>query len=271
MEAVPVHALEDDFHAVHVEAVPGPEFHRPEADALLHGMEDLAAGVQERDLQVIQVGMLAFPGVDAGPYHPLLIGRRQGFLAQRTAFPVLQDIPEGGARRRVLRFHDGPERPVGAGVQGELADVGLGQGAEPHRAVDASEEPPVRPSLRIVHAGVVGVLFHEDFQPVRAAEPDQVRNPVAEAVEGAPVHFAGHLAVDLHKGVRHHAVEHDVHLPALPGGGDFETVAVKTRFLAGLGIAVGHIIPSVGVFPESLELPLGRDADLGPASAVRAP
>ena len=271
MEAVPVHALENDFHAVHVKSVPGTEFYRPEADALLYRMKDLAAGVQKRYFQVIQVGMLAFPGVDTGPFHLLLFARRQGSLSERTTFPVLQDIPESGVCRRIFRFHHGPERPVGAGVQGELADMGLGQGAEPYRAVNAAEEPPIRPPLRVVNAVVVGVLFHEDFQPIGSAEADEVGNPVAETVKGAPVHFTGNLAIDLHEGVRHDAVEHDVHLPAFPGGRNFETLSVQACFLTGLGVAVGHVIPSVRVLSEALEFPLGRYFDFGPAPAVCAP
>ena len=139
VETVPVHAFQDDLRPVHVQSVPGTEFHGPEADAFLHRVQNLPASVQEGDLQVVQVRMFAFPWSDAPPLHLLLTPGRQDFLTQGAACAVLEDIAERRSIGSVFRLDDGPQGTVGARVQGNLPDMGLGHGPQPDRPVDTAE------------------------------------------------------------------------------------------------------------------------------------
>ena len=270
METVPVHAFQDDLRPVHVQSVPGTEFHGPEADAFLHSVQNLPAAIQEGNLQVVQVRVFAFPRSDAPPLHLLLITGGKDFLTQAATCTVLEYIAEGRSIRSILRLDDGPQGTVGAGVQGNLPDMGLGHGPQPDRSIDASEEPPVGPSFGIVDGRIVRLLLDEYLQPVGPAVAKQACNPVTEPVEGPPVHFSRHFSVHLDERVGHHPVEDDVHFAALPGAGDPEGVTVQARLLAGLRLRIAEIVPPVGVFSEPLQLPLRRDGDPGPASAARA-
>jgi hypothetical protein len=181
------------------------------------------------------------------------------------------------------RLHPAHEPAVGVqgrelGADGELArvpridrqplDVLGGARLQPHRPVDAAEQPVVGAALRQVDGLVRGELADGHLQQVLFAEPQQGRDRVAELVEPALVHRAGRLAVDEHLGVGHGRAEHDVHRAATPGLRHNETVPVPAgvvgRFRAALPVA------PVAVGAEALHLPVGRHGDLRPHAGLPA-
>ena len=71
---------------------------------------------------------------------------------------------------------------------------------------------------------------------------DQRSDIIPEAIKGALVGGAGGFAVEPHLGVRHAAVENDLHGAAFPGGGNGEAVFIKTLLVATDRILIEAIV-----------------------------
>src|SRR6185437_6472649 len=75
---------------------------------------------------------------------------------------------------------------------------------------------------------------------------------------------AGGFAVDLYLGIRHAAIEDDLHHPTLPVRRHLEAVLIQAFFVTANGILVQPIIE----FSEALQLPVRRYGDGGPFSRI---
>lgn len=161
------------------------------------------------------------------------------------------------------------ERPICFCVNAGVGNVRLGQRAQVDRAVDAAEEPPVGAPFGVVYRAVVRLFLHRHLERVLASVIYQPAYVVGESREGPAVGGPGCLAVDAHRGVGHHAVEHYLYLLALPCGRHAELVAVAPCL--GAGLAARFLVPpAVGVFAESLLLPARGHGYLAPLAAVLA-
>ena len=158
---VPAEAFQIDRLAVEQQPL-GRGLHRADADGQRVDVRDLAVGIDQRDGGLVQVGVLGRPEARIGDRDlgsraiPLEAGPR----LMNAAIPTQTDRHR--AARAVLRHAelDDPRRPVDLGRDGDVGDVRLRDGEEPHR--------PVQPGIGEEIVGGAGIAGHQRH---RAAAP----------------------------------------------------------------------------------------------------
>ncbi len=267
-ERRPRHMVVDPAHhdlfTVHVEPVALAHIDGAEAKTLPGFVQHLCTlpeldhgGVQRRRFRAPQfrIGKIDF---NTAFFHRHLDGVAHGLplrIQQRHRNRIgLAFAPEEKVHR---------EGAVGFRIDGHAINKLRRLGLQPDRTVDAAEDPEVGHALGVVDRFVRRLIDHRHLEFVFSPEPDQWGDVVFELVERPLVHRSGVLSVYLDRRIRHHAVEHDEHMPPVPVGGNLErvTVVAPDRLMI-------LITKAVAEFPEALKLPASRHCNLRPFSAV---
>ncbi len=278
-ERVAGKALEEDATSVDEQALSGPDFDGAEAKPLMYGVHDGAAHLQPH-FKLVKIGRLCRPefwiGDLLGELRCFVEGHiPHGYWSADWLVVSIEHLhldrrpaPALGCCARVGEPDIDVQRTCCSGVDGQMVDEGFGHGLEENGPEDAAVVPVVSAALGVIHRVVHGVVIDVDLDFVLLTGGlEQVRDVVSEGVVAALVHGSGGLTVEGNPGVGHDALEVDEDGFVSPGCRRCEAALVNTVYARPAARRSG---PSILVDAETLQLPVGRNADGGPLVGVLA-
>ena len=283
-EAVTVHAFEDDFLTIDINAIAGTVFDGTETELLTFSVERLSCcilecedgGIEMRCLSSpllrslclkIDMCLIAVSGISHVRSHHL------AFLIQNFGLHLC--ALDGTVQIAVCH-----KMTITLRINRHTVDVLRRFRHDEDRTEDTAEVPIVGTALRHVHLTVATLLAHLHFESVLMfSEEDAVAHIVSKAIETALMQTVSRLsAVDGYLGIGHHGFEDEFYLFALPLLWQRKLIFifsffVSNTFWSSLPVESHAIL----IGSESLQFPAGRHTYLGPlagistASAVEVP
>ena len=274
-EAVTVHAFEDNFLTIDINAIAGTVFDGAEAELLTFSVERLACCILECEDGSIEMRSLGSPllrcfclevdmrliavsGISHVRCHHLSFLIQNLSLHLRTLDSTVQ----------VAICH---KMTITLGINRHTVDVLSRFCHDKYRTEDATEVPVVSTALRHVHLTVAAFLAHLHFESVLMfSEEDAVAHIISKAIETALMQAVSRLStVDGHLGISHHGFEDEFYLFALPLLWQRKLIFIFSFFVSNTfrsSLSVESHAILIGT--ESLQFPAGRHTNLGPLAGI---
>ena len=276
-EAVAVDTANIHLFAVDIQSVVVTGFNGAETEFVFLDVQGLALVVDQCKFHLVTVGCFGSPQLgivdletDVGMVAALAhVG---GLFGHFLAVHVGDERAHLGTLQHMVDKHIGVECAVGLGVDGCALNVEGRFAHDEHRAEYAAEVPVVGTAFGKVHTCILALFADRHLQQVfLVAEEHTVGHVEGETVEGSLMHGTCLALVDLHFGVGHRTLEHQVDVMVFPFLGQGELIFVHA-LLIGDAVGEGFAIElhAILVGAEALQFPARGNADFCPFTRIVA-
>lgn len=271
---VVIASLEHDAMAVDENALAGANLDGAKSEPLDFPMQDAPAPHQINP-GIVEVGRLRAPWLHV--FNPgfdlcgFLTLAQFGFdrFGDGLALRVGDGHPQPVGAIDIAQICDQLERSVCLCRDCYVADMFGRLRFQVNRPIYAAEDPVIARTLGAVDGLITRHFADLDLKQIVVTVVDELADIVPEPVKAALMNRASGLAIDLDLRVGEHAIEDDVHTPALPFFGHGEYMFVETLLLGAIieEIVLGQVAAIIEG-SETFGLPAGRNGDYRPDFTV---